>query len=81
MTLSPEESEITFSENTIYNFIGKDFRLDNFEENYRSLKLIPDKVRNITRTITLEKMKMAFRDLPLERCKRQGILWEISSER
>ena len=81
MISSPEEIEITFFKNTIYNFMRKDFSLDNFEENYRSPKLTLNKVRNIIRTITLEKMKMAFRDLSLERCKLQGILWEISSER
>ena len=81
MISSPEEIEITFFKNTIYNFMRKDFSLDNFEENYRSPKLTLNKVRNIIRTITVEKMKMAFRDLSLERCKLQGILWEISSER
>ena len=81
MISSPEEIEITFSKNTIYNFMGKDFSLDNFEENYRSPKLTLDKVRNIIRTITLEKMKMDFIDLPLEMYKPQGILWEISNER
>lgn len=32
MTSSPEEIEITFSEHTIYNFIGKDFSLDNLNK-------------------------------------------------
>lgn len=61
MTTGLEEIKIN-SQRTLYTTLyQKLLNLDNCEKNYRLPKLILEKVRNVTRTITLEGMRMVLK--------------------
>lgn len=61
MTAGLEEIKIN-SQRTLYTTLyQKLLNLDNCEKNYRLPKLILEKVRNVTRTITLEEMRMVLK--------------------